>query len=348
MNLSTLKLFFLMFLFPQILQAQGTIQYPERSLRDAEPEDFLAKNLPSRYYNELWTYHVNLENGIQVIYTFSINDFGAFKDRVTGAKLIVSWTDGSTYVVNKEYNPSSLINEADNTYIRLRHDRPYWARGNFDDEHNLNFQNTKDGVEYDLNLTFYEISKGKSLGDGVYKTGDNEIGMFLLIPHAKVKGYVSINGERVEARGVGYMDHIYQNNLSTELIDRSYRVKTGDDQNGMFLHFITLNTGEQESPIGYGVGYINGNPTMITPAGIEQVRSGDNLDSEILVRTDQAKTMEIEVQEHFNTYSLLRELGRVQRFFAKRVTGGELLEMNGTVTIDGEEPGYFYYLVAKD
>lgn len=348
MNLSALKLFFLMFLFPLILQAQGTIQYPEKSLRDAEPEDFLAKNLPSRYYNELWTYHVNLENGIQVIYTFSINDFGAFKDRVTGAKLIVSWTDGNTYVVNKEYDPSWLINEADSSYLRLRHDRPYWARGNFDDEHVLNFQNTKDGVEYDLNLTFYDISKGKSLGDGVYKTGDNEIGMFLLMPHAKVKGYVSINGERVEARGVGYMDHIYQNNLSTELIDRSYRVKTGDDQNGMFLHFITLNTGEQESPIGYGVGYKNGNATMITPAGIEQVRSSNHLDSEILVRTDQIKTMEIEVQEHFNTYSLLRELGRVQRFFAKRVTGGELLEMNGTVTIDGEEPGYFYYLVAKD
>lgn len=337
-----------MFLFPVVLQAQGEIQFPEGSFRDTEPEDFLAKNLSSKYYNELWTYHVKLENGVQIIYTFSINDFGTFKDRVTGVKLIVSWTDGNTYVVNKEYDPGSMINEADSTYLRLRHDRPYWAKGNFNGEHVLNFQNTKDGVQYDLNLTFYDISNGKSLGDGMYKTGDNEIGILLLMPHAKVKGYVSVNGNKIDAEGVGYMDHIYQNNLSTELIDRSYRIKTGDDQDGMFLHFITLNKSEVDSPIGYGVGYNNGSPYMITPSTVEKINSGENLDSEILIRTDQTETFRIDVQEHFNTYSLLSELGRVQRFFAKRVTGGELFEMNGTVTIDEEKPGYFYYLVAKD
>lgn len=348
MNFSVLKLLILFFLSPVILHAQNNIQYPQQTFQNTNAEDFLAKNLSSKYYNELWTYHVKLDNGVQVIYTFSINDFGAFKDRVTGVKLMVSWTDGNTYVVNKEYDPKSLINEADSTYLRLRHDRPYWANGNFDDEHVLNFQNTKDGVQYDLNLTFYDISQGKKMGDGIYKTGDNEIGMLLLMPHAKVKGYVEINGKRIQAKGVGYMDHIYQNNLSTELIDRSYRIKTGNSQNGMFLHFITLNRDGVDAPIGYGVGYKNGKSYMITPSNIKKVETDENLDSEISIQTDQSSAIDVDVQEHFNTYSLLNELGRLQRFFAKRVTGGELLEMNGTVTIDKDEPGYFYYLVAKD
>lgn len=260
MNMPRLKLLFILLFFPLSLQAQEGIQYPENTFQNTDSEDFLAKNLPSKYYNELWTYHVNLENGVQIINTFSINDFGTFKDRVTGVKLMVSWTDGNTYVVNKEYDPGSLINEAGSTYLRLRHDRPYWARGNFDDEHTINFQNTKDGVQYDLNLTFYDISKGKRKGDGVYKFEDNEIGMQLLIPHAKVKGFVAINGDTLEAEGVGYMDHIYQNNLSTGLIDRSYRLKTGGAENGMVLHFITLKKDGENSPIGYGVGYQNGTP----------------------------------------------------------------------------------------
>ncbi len=348
MRFFNLKVFLMLLFLPALLQAQDGIEGPDGGFQNTNPEDFLAKNLSSKYYNELWTYHVKLDNGVQVIYTFSINDFGAFKDRVTGVKLMVSWTDGKTYVVNKEYDPSSLINEADSTYLRLRHDRPYWANGNFDDQHVLNFQNTKDGVQYDLNLTFYDISPGKKMGDGIYKTGDNEIGMLLLMPHAKVKGYVEINGERIAANGVGYMDHIYQNNLSTELIDRSYRIKTGDSENGMFLHFITLNKDEVDTPIGYGVGYNDGNPYMITPSSIEKLQNDNNLDSELLIRTDQTESINIDVKQHFHTYSLLNELGTLQRFFAKRVTGGELLEMNGTVTIDEEKPGFFYYLVAKD
>jgi len=48
-----------------------------------------------------------------------------------------------------------------------------------------------------------------------------------------------------------------------------------------------------------------------------------------------------------DTYSLLNELGGIKKFLAKQVIGGELVELNGTVTINGNRPGYFYYLVAK-
>lgn len=87
---------------------------------------------------------------------------------------------------------------------------------------------------------------------------------------------------------------------------------------------------------------------MITPSSIEKLRSEGNLDSKVAMHTDQTEAIHIDVREHYNTYSLLSELGRLQRFFAKRVTGGELLEMNGTVMINEENPGYFYYMVARE
>lgn len=342
-------MFLFLILVPAALSAQ-TVFFPVGSFGDADGEDFEAKNLSSKYYNELWTYHVHLDNGVQLIYTFSINDFGSFKGRVTGVKLSVTWTDGNTYVVNKEYNPSTLIVDPDSSYIRPHPDRPYWGKGSFDDKHRLFFHNTNDGVQYDLDLTFKNMAKGKVLGDGVYKVGNNELGISLLIPHAEVSGMVAINQDTLQVTGVGYMDHIYQNNLSSEIIDRSYRIKTGDKENGMFFHFLTLKKAGLQTPIGYGVGYKNGLEYMITPSSIERVESDpktSELDSYIKVKPYQTDLLNVRVKKHMDTYSLLNELGGIKRFVAKKVIGGELIEMNGTVTINQNQTGYFYYLVAK-
>jgi hypothetical protein len=344
-----IRLLLLISLVPSGVQAQ-TVFYPNGTFQDTDGDDFIAKNLPSKYYNELWTYHINLENGVQLIYTFMINDFGSFKDRATGVKLSVTWTDGNTYVVNKKYDPSTFITEPDNNYIRLHPTRPYWAKGSFNDKHRLFFHNTKEGVQYDLDLTLYDIAQGKTLGDGTYKVGNNELGIALLIPHAKVKGFVAINGDTLNVKGVGYMDHIYQNNLSSEIIDRSYRIKTGDAQNGMFFHFLSLKNSGIQSPIGYGVGYTNGIPHMLTPSQIERVSSDSkvhDLDTHVKIKPYQSEMLNIKVKKHMDTYSLLNELGGIKKFLAKQVIGGELIEMSGTVTINGDKPGYFYYMVAK-
>lgn len=343
------RFLFILFLLPASLSAQ-TVYFPVGSFGDSDGEDFAAKNIQSKYFNELWTYHVHLDNGVQLIYTFSINDFGSFKGRVTGVKLSVTWTDGNTYVVNKEYNPATLVVEPDSNYIRPHPERPYWGKGSFDDKHRLFFHNTNDGVQYDLDLTFSNIAKGKTMGDGVYKVGNNELGMALLIPHADVNGLVAINGDTLNVTGVGYMDHIYQNNLSSEIIDRSYRIKTGDSENGMFFHFLTLRKAGIQTPIGYGVGYRNGLEYLITPSSIERVESDpetSELDRYVKIKPYQTDLLNVRVKKHMDTYSLLNELGGIKRFVAKKVIGGELIEMNGTVTINKDQPGYFYYLVAK-
>lgn len=346
MTSSSIKLLLLLVFLPIGLNAQKTISFPDGTFHDTDDEDFLARNLPSKYYNELWTYHLNLDNGVQVVYTFSINDFGSFKSRVTGGKLMVHWTDGKSYVVNKEYSPEQFINEADSNYIRLHENRTYWAKGSFDDEHTLNFRTTKDGTQYFLNVTLFDIAQGKTIGDGTYKIGDNEIGISLLIPHAKVKGRLAINGDTLNVSGTAYMDHVYQNNLSTKIMDRSYRIKTGDDENGMFFHYIILQESGSHIPIGYGVGFRNGFEYLLTPQAINRIHRKGNLDIEVMIKSHQADSLNIKVINHMDTYSMLNELSRMQKFVAKRVIGGELIEMFGSVTINETKPGYFYYMVA--
>ncbi|MDZ7806573.1 MAG: hypothetical protein U5K71_05620 [Gracilimonas sp.] len=323
-------------------------QSPKGSFRDTTPEDFVAKNLPSKYYNELWTYHADLNNGIQLVITFSINDFGSsFKERVTGGKLMVAWKDGQNYVVNKEYSPSDLISEAEDYYLRLHPERNYWAKGSLDDEHRLYYKTEKNGVKYDVDITFYDIAQGKAHGDGVYTIGSHQLGLTIPIPHASVKGYVAINDDTVQVNGTGYMDHLYQDNLTTDLIDTSYRVKQGDDTNGFYFHFLKIKSGRSRSTIGYGVGYKNGMAHLLSPSGIEVKQSRDNLDSKVVYGTYQDGNLSVTVENLLNEYSLINELGSVQKFFVKKVVGGELLEMHGTANINRDKDGYFYYMVAK-
>lgn len=331
--------------------AQRVISTPQGSFRDIEPNDFLAKNLPSKYYNELYTYQINLENDIQIIYTFSINDFGSLKDRVTGGKLSVHWKDDKNYVANKEYPIDRFVNESDSNKIILHTERNYWAKGSFNDEHILNFKTTKDGVAYDMRIVLYDIAKGKIWGDGVYKADDIQFGLSFLIPHAKVKGYISINDEKVNAKGSAIMDHIYQNNLSTKFIKKSYRIKTGDDKNGIFLHFISVENNGYLIPIGYGLKYENGNVQMLTPAKITpsltKKTHGVQLDTDFKLKNYQTEVQHFRLTEHFDSYSILDELGGLKRRIAKRFVGGEVVEINGLGTLN-EVPASFLFMVVDN
>ncbi|HBX65402.1 MAG TPA: hypothetical protein DEG32_04365, partial [Balneolaceae bacterium] len=71
------------------------------------------------------------------------------------------------------------------------------------------------------------------------------------------------------------------------------------------------------------------------------------LDRYVQIKPYQTDLLNVRVKKHMDTYSLLNELGGIKKFLAKQVIGGELVELNGTVTINGNRPGYFYYLVAK-
>ncbi len=346
------KVFFLWLIFALIglpLNAQ-IIEVPEGDFRVTEPEDFLANNYSSKFYNELYTYQIQLDNGVQVVYTFSINDFGSFKSRVTGGKMMVRWLDGEDYVANKEYPVEKFINEVENNSIILHPERNYWAKGSFEDEHVINFRTTKEGVAYDIQLVLYDIIPGLIWDDGVFKVKGNDFGITLLIPDAKVKGYVSINGEKIEASGRAMMDLTYQKNLSTKFLHKGYRIKSGDSQNGYVLNFYTIKEDEDRIPFGYGIRFIDGEQQIITPETIEFKDSykthGVWLNTEFGFTLSDGKRIDFKLTEHFNSYSILDELGGISKTVAKRILRGEVIEINGVANVNNQD-GYFSFLVIR-
>lgn len=331
-----------------ILKAQ-TVKFPDGTLRDATNEDFSVKNYKSKYYNELYTYHIQLDNGVQIIYTFSINDFGSLKERVTGAKLSVTWKDGITYIINKEYPIQKLINNPEINQIQLHPERNYWAKGSLDDTHNLMFKTTKNGISYYLDLDLTKIAVGKIWGDGVYKIGKFEFGLSFLIPYSDVSGKIAINGDTLIAKGYAYMDHMYQNNLSTDFINKSYRLQSGDSQDGMIMHLITVEKDYYNKPLGYGILFTNRKATLLTPSEIEIINSkkshGVALDTQLIIDLYQIPVLSVSVTDLFKSYSILDELSGLKRYFAKQFIGGEVVEMNGNALINEKKVAHFYYMV---
>jgi hypothetical protein len=88
-------------------------------------------------------------------------------------------------------------------------------------------------------------------------------------------------------------------------------------------------------------------PHLLSPSGINIKESKDDLDSKVVFGTYQDGEIEVTSETLLNKYSLINELGSVQKFFVKKVIGGELIEMHGTASINNYKDGYFYYMVAK-
>lgn len=329
---------------------EAQVIVPSGEFRTIVSKDFLANNYSSKFYNELYTYQIQLDNGVQIVYTFSINDFGSFKSRVTGAKLMVRWLDNKNYVVNKEYSVKQFINKADSNILVLHPERSYWAKGSFEDEHTLNFKTRKNGVEYDIKLILYDIFPGVIWGDGVFKIKGNDFGIKMLISHAKVKGYVSINGEKVLASGSSMMDLTYQKNLPSKFLKKGYRIKSGDEKNGIVLNLYTVKHNGKDIPFGYGLKFINGVQKYITPKNIELLekkkKDGIEYDTEFNVQLADNTYIKFKLIEKFNSYSILDELGGIRKTIAKRVLRGEAIEINGIAEINNT-PGFFTFLVIK-
>ena len=345
---SSILILFICIAFNKTGKAQVVV--PSGEFRNIVSKDFLANNYSSKFYNELYTYQIQLDNGVQIVYTFSINDFGSFKSRVTGAKLMVRWLNNKNYVVNKEYSVKQFINKADSNILVLHPERSYWAKGSFEDEHTVNFKTRKNGVEYDIKLTLYDIFPGVIWDDGVFKIKGNDFGIKMLIPHAKVKGYVSINGEKVLASGSGMMDLTYQKNLPSKFLKKGYRIKSGDEKNGIVLNLYTVKHKGKLIPFGYGLKFRNGVQEYITPNSIEFIDKkhthGIKFDTEFNVELSDSTNLEFKLVEKFNSYSILDELGGIRKTIAKWVLRGEAIEINGIAEINNK-PGYFTFLVIK-
>jgi hypothetical protein len=326
-------------------------QHPEGDLRTDQTDAMKPQMGKSASYYETWTYHILLDNDIYLIYEFNITDFGSFKDRVSGAKYQISGLGKTTYVTRKEYNVSTFTYDSTLNLIELNPERAYWARGNFDQRHYLSFDGNKNGIHYLAKLELFDIAPSYIWGDGLFRMNGNHVGLSFPIPHAKVKGTIAIDEDSLEeVRGIAFMDHLHLNNKVTNLFSSGYRIKIGDQNQGVILN--VMQPLDEEKLVGYGIAFHHNKGTLIKPERLEYIEKGKVRGTvyakKLKIYFKQREPLIIEVDQIDSEYSILDELGGIQKFFAKKYLGGEVIEFNGRGRSDTySQPVVFNYYIIK-
>lgn len=341
-----LVMFVTFIFYSNISWAQST----DAELHSSESETMRPRNYDSEFYNELWTYHIKLDNGFQIIYAFTITNFGKYKERVTGCKFQTTWKDGKHYVVRKEYDPEDFIYNQKQNMIRLHPDRNYYAKGKFDDQHKLFFKTTKDGVSYFADITISDMAKPQMLGDGTFTVDGKDIELSFPIPHGNVSANLAINGDTLKnIRGTVYMDHLVQTDLGVNIFKNGYRFKSGDAEHGIVGNFLKPKDEGQIS--GYGISYKNGQPKPFLPVSQtiiseEEIR-GTKIPADITFQSQDDRNVQLSIDNVLFVYSILDEIGGFKSFFAKKIMGGELIQFNGTGTTGNNREMIFNYFYTE-
>ncbi|MEX1122233.1 MAG: hypothetical protein WED82_08880, partial [Balneolales bacterium] len=241
-----------LFLFLSLGEVTGQISNPTGELGIPNSSDIWAQTLEGNHFNEFWSYHFYLDEGLKVHATFSVANFGNFKSAVSGLQLSVSnLNDDEVYQVSREYPIDQLVQDKENHTLRLHPEKDVYFEGKLPDEHRVHIKTSKDGENYDIDLTFDNIADGVKWDQGEFTVGDEKIGIVTHIPYAEVSGHVSVNDRKKDVNGTAYMDHTYQNQTTTRLLHSGYRfVYHNGSDNWDILYFLYPSTRNSKT-IGY-------------------------------------------------------------------------------------------------
>lgn len=322
-------------------QSNTHAQSTQDSLLASVHETMEPRKIESNYYNELWTYHIRLDNGYQIIYTFTLTEFGSHQKRNADVKFQTSWKDGKTIVVRKKYENNEFKYDSTTNLLKLHPGKKIYAKGKFPAPHRLVFKARKDGHRISAN---FEIQSKASpiLWQNGHLSLDNDTnaGLTFPLPHGNIKGTLVVNNDTLKnASGTVYMDHIYMTNTAYEVYDTGYRIKSGNAENGfMFTAFKPRGSSDL---IGYGIEYENGTPHLIKPMRQEIIKVEELRDIEyarkITIHFNHREPLTFQIDSVYNNYTVLDEYGMFKSVFAKKILGGKLIQFNGRAhTGDGE------------
>ena len=314
-------------------------------LRPDTPSDFAPHAASGKTFNELWTYQFWLNNGIQVQLNLSRANFGSFKDPVCGADLAVTNFNGRNAFVAREY-PVKRFSWTP-APARLEVHPKIYVEGLPPRAHKIFFSTVKDGKAYYLELTFEGMMPGVVWGDGVFNLPDDQkMGLYFHIPKARVTGRLALDGDTIAVKGFGWMDHTWQTQFATRLIDIGYRYAavSGGAEGGYYFQRGT-------SVFGYGIREEKGRMILLNPVGVSVVSrstwGGTSLPRQIDIAFDGKPGVTLLRTEDRQRTSFMQELGSLERFGAKVFLGGELMGFRGLGLVDGTKPAVYSFTVVK-
>jgi hypothetical protein len=318
--------------------ASAQISNPEGKLKPVPADKIWPQTLRGSHFNEFWNYQFYLNDGIKLHIIYSAANFGSLKSPVSGVRVSVQFPNENShdiYQLAREYPIDRLVQDHENFRLSLREDREIYFEGKLPETHRLRINTRKDGVNYDLDLSLSNITRGYTRGNGIFTVRDEEIGIYTHIPYAEVSGYVNVNNNRMEVNGTAYMDHTWQYQTTTRLMHSGYRfVSHQDAGNWDLLYFMLPEDGRERRTIGYRLYKRDG---KIRQAGIERITqvtsrrvSGRQVALTLEVELDNGERVRITRSEDEEVFSVLGELGWVARRAARTFLGGEVVDIRGT------------------
>lgn len=312
------------------------------SLTPLKADHIWAQTLTGSHFNEFWTWHFFMDDGMMVTITFSAANFGNLKAPVSGVRVSVVGLEDQTWQVTREYPIEELIQDRESGLFKLREEREVWFKGRLPDDMQLRVDTTKDGIRYDIHLFLSDIQPGFKMGDGIYRIGSEEIGLYTHIPFARARGHVEVNGIRRDVTGTAHMDHTFQNQTTTRLMDSGYRFISHRDRDNWDVLFFFLPAGERNNrTIGYYINSRNARPDGFFVHAIENMNTsrlhGKRIMSEgnlmLMHPGGIMKTVQLNRTRDMERFSMLSELSWVERRVARTFLGGEVLEFRGEASL---------------
>lgn len=336
--------------------ASAQISNPEGVIHPTDDEDIWAQTLEGSHFNEFWTYHFYLDDGMKVHITFTAANFGSLKSAVSGVQFSIDRLNGELYQVSREYDLDLLVQNKETYMWRNRQARELYFVGKLPEEHKVYINTEKDDVQYNIELDLHDIHEGIKWGNGFYNIHGEKVGMYTHIPYAEVTGTIGVDGHTKEVSGTVYMDHTFQNETTTRLIHSGYRyIYHEDKDNWDIIYFMLPEDTDQNETIGYRLKKSNGEIMLYGVERIKQMTNsetfGEDLPRILELQLDNGDTLRLNRTKDTEKFSVLGELGRIAKSVARRFLGGEIVHFRGDAVLmkQGQRPthGYYHYLLVE-
>ncbi len=330
--------FFLM-VFSLPIQAEDII-YPTPQLCQTSYTDLKDHPNPSKTYNEFWTYHLNLNSKIQVLLNYSRANVGGIKDPVCGSDLSIIGFKSKNYSVAREY-PKANFKFNDSVQGLNVHEN-IWFKGHLPQNHQTYLYTVKNGIRYLVDLHYSDIAPGYTMGSGQFKLGEQNVGIFIHIPRARVKGIIAVNDDTLKVEGTAYMDHTFQTTMGPDLAEWGFRYqRLGAKAHVSYIIQTPKKYGHKL--IGFGLKETDQGWQLLNP--ISLVVSARKKARSIKVPTDMTIKYEgtsdhLERSGDSQRLSVLNEFSGLTKWAVKNFMGGEIIYFRGRGLLNGAPANY--------
>lgn len=315
---------------------------PAGAARGLVLADLAPHPINSKTYNEFWTYQLRLNNTIDLEVNISRGNFGSFKEPVCGANVTLNNFKGANYSVAREYPVSNFIWSPSTAKLQVH--KKIFFEGNPPEKHRLFFETTKQGVTWKIDLTFEAIESSLITGNGEWKIDGHTVGMAIHIPWAKVSGTLSVNEKTTAVTGTAMMDHVWQDDLASKMVNRAYRWRTHSASSNWEVAYLLVPKSGGTAVAGLSLQKKEGMVRM------REVRSLQLLNSSVVGRVkewpssilldDGVSRDTVHFKPYWSRHSVLDEFSGVTRWTIKKFLGGDMVNDRGGAVINRRRGDY--------